>query len=283
MAKRSLKVNVERAADALSRPARKRYGLQSEGPEYTLLDVDRIHPDPSQPRKDLGEIDELAVSIKRHGLLNPLIVSQMSETDFQIIAGERRHAAVRTLSWETVPVIIRTQAEQDRLAAQLVENLQRKDLNPFEEADGYRRLIDEHGMTQGQVAEAVGKSRTRINELLALRRIPEDIRKRCLSSDTPLSRDTFYLIARQPTREKMLAVLEAATRPPEQRLTFEERRDQARVGAKRVAIGGRKPKLVYSAPAVEAIVIIQSRNEKALTRHRRITALKSALREARKE
>lgn len=129
-----------------------------------------IEPNKEQPRKDFDEqaISELAESILKHGLLQPIIVKPLSNGRYSIVAGERRWRACRLAELDEVPVIVKETDEQSLMEIALVENLQREDLNAVEEALGYRSLIDSFGLTQEQVAERMGKSRTAVTNTLRL-------------------------------------------------------------------------------------------------------------------
>ncbi len=144
--------------------------------------IDQITPNPHQPRQrmDSEELGELADSIKAHGVIQPLIVTPAPDsTDaaphYQLIAGERRWAAARLAGLERVPVIVRGATPQDMLELALVENIQRADLNPLEEANAYRALMDEFGLTQEQVAARVGRDRATVANTLRLLKLPQDI------------------------------------------------------------------------------------------------------------
>ena len=132
-----------------------------------LLDIE---PNKTQPRKAFDEeaLTELAQSIKEHGLLQPIIVKPMLNGTYKIIAGERRWRASRLAGLEFVPVLIKDRGEQEIMEVALIENLQRQDLNPVEEALGYKTLIDTYGVTQDEVARRVGKSRTAVTNALRL-------------------------------------------------------------------------------------------------------------------
>jgi ParB family chromosome partitioning protein len=148
--------------------------------------VDAIRPNPQQPRLSLDDdkLAELAASIREHGLLQPLIVTRLeSAPGFQLIAGERRWRAARMAGLSQVPVIVKEVAPQETLELALVENVQRADLNPLEEALAYRQLVDEFGMTQEQVAERVGKSRVAITNTLRLLRAPQAVQKALLAGE----------------------------------------------------------------------------------------------------
>jgi ParB family chromosome partitioning protein len=147
----------------------------------TEVPIDAIVPNPMQPRQalDLEALEELAASIREHGLIQPLIVSQMSDVEaqhYQLIAGERRLEAARLADLTKVPVIIREATPQEMLELALVENIQRADLNPLEQATAYRHLMDDFGLTQDQVAERVGKSRVAVANSVRLLRLPDEIK-----------------------------------------------------------------------------------------------------------
>lgn len=139
--------------------------------------IDRIMPNPHQPRQtmDQEKLQELANSIVEHGLIQPLIVTQV-ETSFQLIAGERRWRASQLAGLTTVPVMIKESSPQQMLELALVENIQRADLNPLEEAEAYAQLMEEFGLTQENVAERVGKSRTAVANTVRLLNLPDEIK-----------------------------------------------------------------------------------------------------------
>lgn len=143
----------------------------------TELKITDIEPNRDQPRKEFDEaaLSELADSIAKHGLLQPITVRPTSSLTYQIVAGERRWRASRLAGLETVPVIIREMSDIECMEIAMIENLQREDLNPIEEAKGYRQLIDSYNMTQEQVASAVGKSRPAIANSLRLLNLPDDL------------------------------------------------------------------------------------------------------------
>lgn len=143
------------------------------------LDIDLIAPNPEQPRThfDPEALRELADSIREHGVVQPLVVSRDPAGGYRLIAGERRLQAARLAGRRTVPVVIREAAGRDLLELALIENLQRADLNPIEVAAAYRRLVDEHGYTQEQVALRVGKSRAAVANALRLLQLEPEIRR----------------------------------------------------------------------------------------------------------
>ena len=141
------------------------------------LKISEIEPNREQPRKDFDEkaLSELAESISKHGLLQPLLVRPLTLGGYQIVAGERRYRACRMAGITEVPVIIRELSDTETMEIALIENLQREDLTPLEEAQGYRVLMDEHGFSQEEVAKSVGKSRPAIANSLRLLKLPESI------------------------------------------------------------------------------------------------------------
>lgn len=141
------------------------------------LKISEIEPNRSQPRKDFDEkaLGELAESISKHGLLQPLLVRPLTLGGYQIVAGERRYRACRMAGITEVPVIIRELGDTETMEIALIENLQREDLTPVEEALGYRVLMDEHGFSQEEVAQSVGKSRPAVANALRLLKLPQSI------------------------------------------------------------------------------------------------------------
>jgi ParB family chromosome partitioning protein len=139
--------------------------------------IDQIVPNPRQPRQmmDQTKLQELAYSIAEHGLIQPLIVTRVGAR-YQLIAGERRWRASQLTGLTTVPVIVKETSPQQMLELALVENIQRADLNPLEEAEAYAQLMQEFGLTQEAVAERVGKSRTAVANIVRLLNLPEEAR-----------------------------------------------------------------------------------------------------------
>jgi ParB family chromosome partitioning protein len=140
--------------------------------------VEAIEPNPHQPRStmDAEKLEELANSIREHGLIQPLVVNKAGEDKYTLIAGERRWQAARIAGLEEVPVLVKEVSPQDMLELALVENIQRDDLNPLEEAVAYQQLIDDFGLTQEEVAEKVGKSRPTVANMVRLLRLPDDVK-----------------------------------------------------------------------------------------------------------
>ncbi|MDD7646271.1 MAG: ParB/RepB/Spo0J family partition protein [Ruminococcus bromii] len=142
------------------------------------LSINELEPNRNQPRKSFSDeaMSELADSIAQHGVLQPLLVRPLLSGGYQIVAGERRWRASRMAGLTTVPALIRELTDSEVMQIALIENLQREDLKPLEEAQGYQALIDEHGFTQDEISKTVGKSRPAVTNALRLLNLPEDIR-----------------------------------------------------------------------------------------------------------
>jgi len=150
--------------------------VAEDSAEVHEVAIDEIVPNPKQPRTDIGEegVADLTNSIRRVGMLQPIVVRPHGN-GYQIIAGERRWIAARAAGLERVPVRVLSKNEAESLELALIENLQRQDLNPIEEARGYRRLLTEYHMTQAELAEKVSKSRSTITNALRLLDLPDEV------------------------------------------------------------------------------------------------------------
>lgn len=148
------------------------------GPEPTEVEVDLIIPGPMQPRThfDEGSLEGLADSIRSHGIVQPLLVRRQGER-YELVAGERRWRAARLAGLSKVPVVIKDVPDQDLLEIALIENIQRENLNPIEEAQAYKRLIENVGLTQEALAARVGRDRSYITNYLRLLKLPEDLQQ----------------------------------------------------------------------------------------------------------
>lgn len=141
------------------------------------IDVDHIRPNPYQPRQEFNDksLDELATSIKQHGIIQPITVRSLGDGQFEIISGERRLRAARRAGLQRLPAFVRDANSEQMLEMALVENVQREELNPIEVALGYKRLLEECGLTQEEVADKVGKSRATVANFLRLLKLPPRI------------------------------------------------------------------------------------------------------------
>jgi len=164
----------------ISEEADKNYGVNN----VLDVDVNDIDPNTQQPRKNFDDekLKELAQSIKTYGIVQPIIVKQ-NEGRYIIIAGERRYRASRIAGLKTVPVVIKNYSKLEFMEVSLVENLQREDLNPIEEAEAMRLLMDEHNLTQDVLSERLGKSRSAVANTLRLLGLPEAVRDMVVSGD----------------------------------------------------------------------------------------------------
>jgi ParB family chromosome partitioning protein len=168
-----------------------------------MIAIDKLEPNPEQPRIDLGDLEELIASIREKGVLEPLLV-RPSEVGgrFMIISGERRYRASLEAGLKEVPCIEMDVDERAVAEIALIENLQRKDLNAFEEADGLKILVDRFGYTHEEVARRIGKSRTSITESLSISSIPHEIREQCRHADI-VSKSMLLQVVRQPSDDEM--------------------------------------------------------------------------------
>lgn len=164
-----------RGLEALIGPAQ---GASSISSELQRIPLARIRPNPFQPRREFDPVQlaELEASIVASGLLQPITVRRKGEL-FELVAGERRLRAVTNLQWKDIPAVVRDFDDQTLLVLALVENLQRADLNPLEEAKGYERLLGEFSLTHQQVADAVGKDRSTVTNLLRVLTLPESVQQ----------------------------------------------------------------------------------------------------------
>ncbi len=172
-----------------------------------LIPIAKLDPNPDQPRTDPGDLTELAASIREKGVLEPLLVKPTIMGRWMIIAGERRWRAATQAGLEEVPCIEMDVDESGVAEIALIENMQRKDLTPWEEADGLRALCERFGYTHEDVARKVGKSRSTVTEALSIASIPEPIREICRDSEIT-SKSLLLQIVRQPDDESMRTIAE---------------------------------------------------------------------------
>lgn len=180
------------------------FGTKGKLPKLVELRLDMIRLNPDQPRKTFDEttLAELASSIERHGLLQPITVKRLPEEDlYLLVAGERRYRAVQKLGRPTITAII-TDGNPDELA--VIENLQREELRPLEQAEALERLMGLHGYTQEQLAKVIGKARTTVTELLQLTTLSKEIKEECRTSDIPKSVLIEIVRAREPEARREL-------------------------------------------------------------------------------
>ncbi len=175
-------------------------------PVGRMVAIDLIDPNPNQPRQVMGDLSELIASITEKGIIEPLVVRPRGDR-FQIVAGERRYQAAVQVSLQELPVVIRDVDDTEMLELALIENLQRKDLTPFEESEALHGLAEGCGYTHEDLARRLGKSRSSVTESLSLNAIPEEVRNLCRLADIS-SKSLLLQVVRQNTPEKMTALIE---------------------------------------------------------------------------
>lgn len=176
------------------------------------IDIDRIVPNPGQPRQAFRPeaLNELVESIREHGMVQPLVVSQSGDNTYRIIVGERRWRAARIADLRRVPVVIKDASDRETLELALVENVQREDLNPLEEAAAYQRLMQDFGLTQQDVARRVGKSRVAIANTLRLLALPEALKRAVV--DGRITEGHARAVLGLPESQSQMAVLDRIER-----------------------------------------------------------------------
>lgn len=170
-------------------------------PRIRMVSVNLIEPSPHQARMELGNMQELMNSIKEKGILEPVLVRRKNDR-YEIIAGERRFIAAKNIRMNEIPCIEMNVSDNEAMELALIENMQRKDLDVFEEADGLRVLIDLYGYSHEQVSKKIGKARSTVTEIINIGRIPKEIRKLCDEYGIK-SRSTVIEIAKQKSKEDM--------------------------------------------------------------------------------
>jgi ParB family chromosome partitioning protein len=180
-------------------------GSEGEG-RVVLIPISRIRPNPHQPRQHFSQdrLLELSESIKQHGLLQPILVRQ-ADGFYELVAGERRFRAAQMAGLEVVPAIVRTFDSRASLAVALIENLQREDLNPIEEALAYQRLQREFGLTQAEIAEQVGKSRSAVANSLRLLGLPAELQAEIARGSLSAGHARALLTVTDPEEQQRLA------------------------------------------------------------------------------
>ncbi|KXK01543.1 MAG: chromosome segregation DNA-binding protein [Acidobacteria bacterium OLB17] len=171
------------------------------------LDIDLIVPNPEQPRVNFteNELEELAASIRANGIVQPIVVRPAGEGRFQIVAGERRWRAAQKAGLRKVPAAVKEVSDEKLLEIALIENIQRQQLNPIEEANAFRKLIDSIGLTQEEVAERVGKERTLITTTMRLLKLPVDVQKHLIDGKLSLSHGRALLMSDDASVQRAVA------------------------------------------------------------------------------
>jgi ParB family transcriptional regulator, chromosome partitioning protein len=171
-----------------------------------LVRIDEIDPNPNQPRQVMGDLSELMASIAEKGIIEPIVVRQRGGR-FQIVAGERRYQAAVQVGLRDVPIVIREVDDDEIIEIALIENIQRKDLTPFEESEALQSLATRCGYTHEDMARRLGKSRSSITESLSLNNMPDEVKNLCRLADIS-SKSLLLEIVRQGDPQKMVALIE---------------------------------------------------------------------------
>ncbi len=240
-----------------------------------LISIEQIDPNPNQPRQVMGDLSELMASIAEKGVLEPLVVRQRGDR-FQIVAGERRYQAAVQVGLRELPVVIRDADETEMLELALIENLQRKDLTPFEEAEALHGLAERCGYTHEDLARRLGKSRTSVTESLTLASMPEEIRTLCRLADIS-SKSLLLQVVRQDTPEKMTALVEQIASQGG------ATRQQLRAATAKPRAGRPKHYVFAFRPPTKAFNLKLSFAKSRATRDEIINALEAILRDLRKK
>lgn len=240
-----------------------------------MVPIDQVDPNPDQPRQVMGDLSELMASIAEKGVIEPLIVRQRGNR-YQIVAGERRYQASVQVGLRALPVVVRDVDDTEIIEVALVENLQRKDLSAFEEAEALQALADRCGYTHEDLAKRLGKSRTAVTESLAVAAMPEEVRNLCRLADIS-SKSLLLQVVRQQTPEKMIALIEKLTREG-QGVT----REQARKAVASKKRGRPKAYVFQYRPEGKAFNLRLQFRKPDVDRHEVIAALEAIIAELRK-
>jgi ParB family chromosome partitioning protein len=243
-------------------------------PVGRMVPIDQIDPNPDQPRQAMGDLSELIASIGEKGIIEPIVVRQRGSR-YQIVAGERRYQAAVQAGLLELPAVIRDVDETEMLELALVENIQRKDLTAFEEAEALHSLAQRCGYTHEDLARRLGKSRTSITESLTLHNMPADVRKVCRLADIN-NKSLLLQIARQGDAQKMLALVEKIASQGG------ATRDQVRKDTQKPKPGRPKSFTFNFKPPGKAFNLRLSFNKRTASKDEIIDALEAILEELRK-
>jgi len=244
-------------------------------PVGRMVPIDQVDPNPDQPRQAMGDLAELIASVTEKGIIEPLIVRQRGAR-YQIIAGERRYHAASQAGLLELPVVIRDVDEGEMLELALIENIQRKDLTPFEEAEAIHGLATKFGYTHEDLAKRLGKSRTSITESMSLNSIPPDVRKVCRLAGIN-NRSLLLQVVRQGEPQKMLALIEKIATQGSTREQLRKEAEQEKPKA------GRPKSFVFAfRPATKAFNLRLQFNKRNASKDEVISALEEIIRELKK-
>lgn len=243
-------------------------------PVGRMVPIESVDPNPEQPRQAMGDLSELISSVGEKGIIEPLVVRQKGAR-YQIIAGERRYHAAVQAGLTQLPVVVRDVDDTEMLELALVENIQRKDLTPFEESEALQSLGQRCGYTHEDLARRLGKSRTSITESLSLNTMPPEVRKVCRLAGIH-NKSVLLQIARQGDPQKMLALVE--------RIASQggATREQVRQATKAPSPGRPKAFVFAYRPPTKAFNLSLRFNKRTASKDEIITALESILEELRR-
>ena len=244
-------------------------------PVGRMVPIELLDPNPHQPRQVMGDLSELIASIAEKGIIEPLVVRQRGER-YQIVAGERRYQASVRAGLRDLPVVIRDVDDTEVIELALIENLQRKDLTPFEEAEALQGLAEKCNYTHEELAQKIGRSRTSITESLSLATMPEAVRNLCRLADIS-SKSLLLQIVRQETPEKMTALVEKIMS------TGGATRQEVRDATARAKAGRPKHFVFAFRPPTKQFNLKLSFTKARVSRDEVIEALENILRELRKK
>jgi len=239
-----------------------------------LIPIELIDPNPNQPRQVMGDLSELIASIGEKGIIEPLVVRPRGER-FQIVAGERRYQAAVQVGLRELPVVVRDVDDTEVIELALIENLQRKDLTPFEEAEALEGLAENCGYTHEDLARRLGKSRTSVTESLALMEMPEEVRNLCRLADIS-TKSLLLQVVREATPEKMTRLIEKITSQGG------ATRQQLREAASKPKVGRPKQFVFAYRPPTKAFNLKLRFTKSRVNRDEIIEALEAIIKELRK-
>ena len=209
-----------------------------------MISIDEIEPNPHQPRQQMGDLTELTASIQEKGVIQPLVVRRLGEK-YQIISGERRYQAAVQAGLTELPCVERDADDRETVEIALVENIQRKDLTPFEEAEALGHLASSYGYTHESLATRLGKSRSTITEMLTLNSMPDEVKNLCRLADIS-SKSLLLQVVRQQTPQKMIALVEELSKAGPGVATREQARKVTAI--RPVKVGRPKPFVFHYRP-----------------------------------
>ena len=226
-----------------------------------FLKLDQIHPNPLQPREEnnLANLEELVQSIKEKGIIQPIVVRKQGDR-YELIAGERRLRAAKALNLGQIPVWVREATDEESLEMALIENIQRQNLNPIEQAKGYQYLINKFGITQEKLAQIVGKARVSITNILRLLKLPQDIQEEIKRDKLSFAHARALLEVEQPALQRDLTREIIANSLSVQELeNLIRQKRKTSLGRKKQAVGNKDPFILACEEQIQQILGTKAR------------------------